>query len=644
MIARTASGVMIAALIALAQPPAPSAAALDPLLAKIATYRYGQSRESIAKLTVLVENSMNSTTTLREIESRLLRFLQSDATADAKQSAFKELSRIATEASIPALRTMLTRAETAEMARYALARIPGPATDEVLRKALEQTSGKTKIGIINSLAQRRDTKSVPAIHALTASPDAQTADAAIYALGNIGSRPACDALTAAVRDAAGTKRQRAVEAQLLCAGLLATQGDHEGALKSYRQLNAAQESDTVRIAAITGLASVDAKNAIPALTSAIESKSPAVQAAAIRLLAAIPGKEVTDALAQKFPDLSPGGQVRLLTALAQRGDVSARPVLVRAIQSATPPVQVAALTGLGKLGDESSVAVLAETAAAAKGPAQTAARESLSTMRGANIDTAIVKAIAPSKGAVKSEYILAAGERRSAGAGDALLQTLRDPDADMRRAALRALRKVAGPAQIPGLLETLKTTDTEDRQEAVQALAAALKKSQPEQTAAIVSMYRNTTALETRLALLDVLGQASTSETLAVLREALKDSNPEIVRGSILALTTWPDPTPLPDLLALAKSRPEPALETLALRGYLKLLAIRSGRSNSESARLIGEAIQLARDPAEKRSALSQLTSYPSQEALKIAEAYLKDQTVAVEAKASVERIRNTLK
>jgi HEAT repeat protein len=539
---------------------------------------------------------------------------------------------------------MLMRAETAEMARYALARIPGPAADEALRKALQETSGKAKIGIINSLGQRRDSKALPALSLLIASPDSQVADAAIYALGNIGGRAALDALGVVTRSASGTKRQNAVEAYLLCAGIAGAEGNRDDALKVYRQLNAASESETTRIAALRGLASVDARNSLAALAAALESKSPGLQAAAIRLLAGIPGKEATEAMVRHYPNLTPGSQVRLVTALGERGDSAARPVLLQATKSSTPAVQAAALAALGKLGDQTSVMVLAEAAASGKGPVQTAARESLAALRGASIDTTVIQSIRTSQGALKSEFILAAGERRSPEAAGVLTEAARDPDRDVRRAALRALRRLADPSQVNGLLKLVETADADDRSEAAQALAAALKKAQPAQIAPVLSVYRSGASPETRIALLEALGQTSSNEALPAVREGLHDSNPEIVRASILALTSWVDAAPLPDLLAAAKSRSEPALQTLAVRGCLKLLALPSKRSNSESARLVAEVIQLAKEPAEKRSALSQLTSYPSAEALKTAEAFLNDPAVAVEAKASVERIRSGMK
>ena len=66
------------------------------------------------------------------------------------------------------------------MARYALSRIPGPKADEALRNTLEQTTGNTRIGIVNTLGLRRDSNAVPAIAMLAASSDAATAEAAFW--------------------------------------------------------------------------------------------------------------------------------------------------------------------------------------------------------------------------------------------------------------------------------------------------------------------------------------------------------------------------------------------------------------------------------------------------------------------------------
>ena len=117
---------------------------MDPLLAKIATYGFDQSRIPLAQFTMFVQDSLTNPALLKQIEARLDQFLQSDATAAGKDFAFRELSLIATDASLPVLTPLLTDPAKAEMARYALSKIPGPAADEALRSSLAKATGNTK--------------------------------------------------------------------------------------------------------------------------------------------------------------------------------------------------------------------------------------------------------------------------------------------------------------------------------------------------------------------------------------------------------------------------------------------------------------------------------------------------------------------
>jgi HEAT repeat protein len=618
---------------------------MDPLLARIATYEFDQSRVPLAQFTMFVQDSLTNPALLKQIEARLDRFVQSDATAAGKDFAFRELSLIATDASLAVLTPMLTEPKTAEMARYALSKIPGPAADEALRSSLGKASGNIRIGIINSLGQRRNPSSVPTLTPLAASPDAAVAEAAAAALAQIADRPALDALAAARGKATGMVKQRISEEYAQCAGQFAARGDKATAARVYRQLIGPQEPQMVRIVALGGLAAAEGNAAVPALVAEMESQDFKAQAAAIRLLGGISGPEVTAAMVREYPKLPPPGQVKLLSALADRGDMSASSLFLSAAKDANPDVQAAAIAGLAKVGDRSSVPLLAEAAANSQGAAQTTARNSLYSLRGPAIDPAIVSAIGSSSGEVKVELIMAAGERGSTAAADALVKAVQEQDPDVHREALKALKNVAGPAQVPGLVDILVNAyAAADRRDASQTLALVLKRSQPPQIGAVLAAYQRTRAVPARLSLLEVMGQTASEQSLPVLRGALKDSSPEIARGAILALTDWADAAPMPDLLDLARNSANQSLQVLALRGYLKLVALPSQRTDAESARLLGEAMTLAKQPAEKRQVLAILSNYPCKETLDIAQAAVADESVTKEAKAAVDKINSLVK
>jgi type 1 glutamine amidotransferase/HEAT repeat protein/sugar phosphate isomerase/epimerase len=667
---------------------------MEPLLARIAAYECGADPDPVISFGELVEDLLGAVeeparTTeprrpagpvraserRRTLEARLLRFLQSDATAAGKEVAFRQLSLVGTDASVAVLAPMLVRAETAEPARFALAAIPGAAADEALRKSLGGApNDRIKTGIVNSLGERRDEKAVPLLAGLVSPGNPGITAAAAAALGNIGSREALDALAAA-RKKAGPAREFVSEGYLACADRTAERGDKAAAIAVYRQMLAPGEPRRLRTRALTGLTRVNSKAAVPVLTAEIDSKDREMQAAAVKLLSSIPGTEITNAMAGKYPKLPPSGQVQLLTALAAREDTAAKPTILAALKSTSPAVRAAALAGLGRLGDESSVPVLAEAAASGQALEQAAARRSLYSLRGPGIDKALIAAMGSSAGKVKTELITAAGERGAAGAADALAKAAQESDPEVRRAALLALRNVGGTGQTAALLDLLlQARSASERRAVTQTLGTVLRRAQPAPISGVIAAYHAQAQLSVRLSLLDVMGQVSSQEALELLRRDIRDQNPEIARGAILALTAWDNSTPLMDLLEFARTAPRnleakgteaeggeagPAggrsgrrgvsqatnnLRVLALRGVLKLILLEPRRPAPESGRLLAEAMGLASQRAEKFAVLSLLQSFPCQESLGVARAALGDAEVANEAKVALAQVTEALR
>ncbi len=358
----------------------------------------------------------------------------------------------------------------------------------------------------------------------------------------------------------------------------------------------------------------------------------------------IPGPEATTALTAAFPKLPPQGQVVALATLADRGDLSARPVVMEAASSEAAEVRAAALVALGKLGDRSALNLLAERAAAGAEGEQAVARESLYRLRGADIDGAIVQAVGSAAGRVRIELIRAAGERGIALATDALIASARDNDRDVRRESLKALKDTAAPNHAQPLLDlVLAAQNSAERREAGRTLATVLKKTEQPPLDGVIAAYRSSNSAPLRALLVDVMEQVASGEVLPVLRSALQDGQREVSRAAILALSDWPTAAPMNDLFAVAKADANAASQVLALRGYIKLVSAPSERPATESARLLNEAMGLARQPEERKSVLALLPRYPCREAMQVAEAAQEDAAVANEAKAAMERIARAI-
>ena len=115
-------------------------------------------------------------------EATYLAVLRSDAPAPEKALACKGLAIYGGNDAVPALAPLLADEQLASWARIALQAIPGPAADDALRQAMGKLRGRLLIGVINSIAVRRDAKAADGLSQRLEDADPEVARAAAVAL------------------------------------------------------------------------------------------------------------------------------------------------------------------------------------------------------------------------------------------------------------------------------------------------------------------------------------------------------------------------------------------------------------------------------------------------------------------------------
>jgi type 1 glutamine amidotransferase/HEAT repeat protein len=628
---------------------------LKDLLGEVAKYDFGQSRLPLSELAERIKQAHGSPAKLKEMEDRLARLLQSDATPAARQFVCRQLSIIGTDASVPTLAAMLTekatsQIEPADMARYALERIPGEAADKALRDALDKTSGTVKVGIINSLGEREDRQAERELIALVDDSDVQVAEAAISALGKIGGKRAAVVLGQALAKSNDQLRSAAANAYLMCADGFLAAGQKKMALKIYQRVFEVDEPSSVRAAALKGMVSAEPKEAARLVLDGIKGDDEMIRAAAVVCLRATQDKKVVEEATKNLAKLSAPAQVQVISALADRGERSALKVVEAAAKG--PPmtfgadVRLAALGALARLGDASSVALLAE-AAAGDEPEQKVARESLYRLNHPDVDRKILAGIAQAKDQqVRVELIRAAAERNIIEAVELLLKTARDKQEDVRLESIKALKVVAGEQHIPALVGlVVHPANQKDRSEVENTLAAvALKISDASRRAdKILAIYGSVDDFHGRCSLLRVFSKIGASKALAVLRNALTDSTSQVKVTAIRALSEWPGVEPLDDLRKLAKEGDSERDRVLALRGFVRLIGLKAKETPGQAVELYREAMALAPNSSEKRGVLAGVGGLNSLAALQFAGEYLEDAALQQEAEAAVVRIADSV-
>lgn len=611
---------------------------LKTILGQIAKYDYGQSREPLTQLSDFIRG-IEGADNLKAVEKELLVFLQSQATAASKQFVCRNLSIIGSQDSAEVLAGMLTEAETSDMARYALERIPGEGIDEILRQTLPKTKGVEKIGVISTLGLRGDKKSVPVLAGLIGDPDVEVASAAVTALGQISSTEARAALAKAKDTTSGDLQMLVLDSYLNCADELIDQGDEEGALEIYRELYTSDIPKVIRSAALRGTVYSIPEKAGEIIIEVIEGGDPEMQAVAFGLVSEVEGDDDVKAIAGRLGKLAPAGQVQLITALANLGSTVAKPAIVSAVTSDNAEVRIAALKGLASLGDDTTVLLLAEAAAKAVGAEKVAARESLYSMRDGKVDAKILASIPEADGDVKVELIRSISQRNIKGALDTLLATATDSSSRVQLESYKVLKTVAGPesmARLIGLTAGIKNGTVRTEAERTIAAIAVEIEDDNDKTKLVLSALKSAESSTIKASLLNILGRIGADNSLDAMYAALNDSDVKVKESAIKAFAEWPNSKPADALLKVAQGASDPRQKILSLRGYVKLASLDAKTDAAKTIERFSKAMSLASGVTEKRMVLAGIATVKQAAALKPAVEYIEDASLAQEAQAAV--------
>lgn len=572
---------------------------------------------------------------LKNLELRAIETIKGDAPRMEKDHACRILRVIGSTDSVDALAALLPNEELSDIARYALEYMRYPEADKALRDALSKTSGKVKVGIINSLAMRGEKQNVDALAPLL--EDAEVAGSAAWALGRIASPQAVTALSNYYKNAKGKMRAAIADGLLNAADRLVAKGSLPEALAIYNQLNRADAPEHVRMGAFAGTIDAQPKKAVAMLTEAARSNDWKIRGMAIDMIVALKGQRVTERFSADLDKLDAETQVLMMGALVARGEKQAlKPVITKAVSSPNTEMRALAIKSLGDIGDDSSVKVLVNVVETGKNDDdKNLAASSLRRLSGKNINGQIVKSMktAGTEGRVKLIEILR--DRDAAEAVDELLIAASDKDATVRKAAFKALADLAGPQHQKALIILLVNLKNDAcRAEAERALVAVSRNlDKAASTEPILAVIDSSTA--TKCSLLRVLGGIGNTRGFVVVRQALKDNNPDVRETAVRTLADWPDATAARTLLEIFQTTSNRTHRIVALRGCVRQLGLGT-LTSPDMLNICSELMKGADRPEEKKLVLACLAGSADPGAIRIVEPLLADNDVEAEAELAM--------
>ena len=583
---------------------------------------------------------------LAALEARLLAVLRNkDATFAARQAAAQRLGLVLafsavkpTAATLRPLGTMLADERDSDLARSALEPVTSDVADPLLVTALGKTSGRTRLGLIDTVARRGSVAAVPALAKLLASPDAPTAAAAAEALGAIGGSEALAALQATPEPA-----PRAVTAAKLVAVTRLPAADAVPLLQGIRT---AAGDPVHRAAALRALLEIDAVNA-PATTLAVLGGDDwAMKQVVLESLYASRAPGLAAALLGSLPSWDAPTQSGVLHALGRRGEATAAAAAVAATAHADAEVRGAAITALGTIpGSAETARVLAKIAAGADAAEAKAARVSLARLNGPGVSAAVLSGAEQGEAALRTAFIEQLALRNQIEGLPLLLKLRADPDAAVRAAAATAFGDLAPITDVKTLLDwTLAATDANEQSRALRALVTLTLRNPTIATrGAPVYAAIESASAEAALRLLPALGRIGGEPSAASAARLALGADAKVAEAALAALTRWSDTTALASLAGVAEKTTLPAARTTAVEGVMAYFERTRVAWDGDDTAVVARLLPVVADPAVRGRLLKLLSRAGDSAALALAAGLKADAAVGAAAREAVEIITANL-
>ena len=599
------------------------------------TYDFA-NRTPVAAVRRMIQTALadSNRAQVAQIEQGLVAVLKDPAATFAgKQEACRMLWEIGGPASVPTLAALLTDEKLSDDARFGLERNMDPSAGQALRDALRSAQGNPLIGLINSVGDRGDAAAVGLLKPLVTNSDGATANAAIAALGKIGTLDAVKALQVLPAD-----DPRAARARLRAGDRLTAAGKGRDAERLYTDLVAHGPAET-QAAALHGLLMQQSGKAPAAALADLQSSDSELQVTAAGVVTALGSDRDLAQAITLFPGVSAPVQTALIAGFAARHATAAAPLALGGTQSADGPLRMASIRAAAALGGPGAVPSLAAIAAHGSQMDKRNARESLAQMPGKAADDAILKAERAGDPETRTALLAVLSDRGSAAYRSLMFDAARGTDAKVALAAVKSVGQVGTAADIGNLVGILTTTQSDAVRDAAGEAAVSIAGRSADRNAAAQLLI---TALPTatpaaQATLVTSLSEIGGDHALAEVTKATTSPNADVKSAAVTALAeTTTDPRALPTLWNIAKTSTDKSTRVQALRGYLRLLAADDGMSAETKVGDVRSAIAIAERPEELRQAMSALRDCRIPAAVDVAAAGLANPDVFNEAADAV--------
>jgi HEAT repeat protein len=615
-----------------------SSVAAEPTLSQL---DYSGSPQAVEALDRELYAAGTDPVKLAVIEQRLLVGLRArDTTYAARQVLCQRLGWVLglapeklTAAGLKPLPAMLADERDSDLARLALEPAPGAVIDSLFLTALNQTTARTRIALMDSIARRQIVAAVPTLATLLSNNDPATAAAAARALGLITDHSAAVVLLAVPEPSpAAVAAAKLALAPRLAAG---------SALAVLADLRARAADPVHRIAALRILLQLDPS--IATTLDVLDGNDTAAKHVVLESIYASRAPQIIPALAAKLSTWDALTQTAVIAAMARRGDAAAISALLKATAHEDANVRTAALEALGFLpGTIETMTALTKVAAGTATAENKIAKASLARLNGPALNAAILT------GAERGEtawrvVLIEQIALRGLSEGLPLLVKLRaDPDSAIRAAAVTALGELAPPADNKIVLDwAIAATDANEQARAVRALVSITLRN-PDVAGRGAPLYAalESAPAELALRLLPALGRIGGAPSAACAAKLALNVDFKLAEAALAALVRWPDDTAVAALVSVAERTTLPALRASAVSGVIAAFERNRAFWNADATALVARLLVVSAAAESRLALITLLKRAVDAPALALAEKSQSDPVIGAAASETAAVIR----
>lgn len=341
---------------------------------------------------------------------------------------------------------------------------------------------------------------------------------------------------------------------------------------------------------------------------------------------------------KEFPKMTTNEQIQLISSLAQyANNPKVDKIIKSSLKSKHGNVRIAALSAAKNMIDPKIVKILADHAANSEGKEKETAQNSLYKLNGVKINSSILSGLSNRNNDIKVELIRAIKERQINDAIKPILRLASHKNEHVRVEAVKTLTVIASRPYTKDCIQLLiDAQNDEERNELEKTITGLIISSSYKADGnLLVNALNKAKTNEAKLSLIRILGEFKDSDTLPTLTALLNDSSSEIQQATIIALSDWPNDQPLSPIMKIIGSAKDSNQKALAIEVSVKLIGVNKSRNIEESLRLYDTVLSSCNNDNETKALLKGLESVQSIEAFKMAQQFLKDPSLGLNAESA---------